>query len=446
MYPNQCKITQLKKEYRLILMKKTILQCIIMLICICATYGQVTIGSLIEPREGVLLDLKENSSIQNNSNKGLMLPRVNIVNLQPTSNTGSYGLSASIGSPQTESWDLAAHIGLTVYNLNPCPVGKSLIYDEVGVQIWDGKKWYSVMPHPKIIDATPAETSGADIWGGSVVRHAAKPNPSDPTKYTYLEFYSADFGSAGRWMTTNLVAWAYDSNVTGVTLPELPSKVLEFTPSWAYPETPTDPATLKSNPFLGILYNWYAANANKALINNEGGRPYGTSTLYGSTLTVTRNQGICPNGWHLPSDYEWTELENEITRNTIRYANVVDNIYTNDSDILPQDNIHPALSVEWERGSTQGQAVKAPCIINGTNPGGKSKSIAEGGFNFLLPGAITDLARGNYLGIIGFCWTSSPGHSGGLGWYRSVGDSTLNTIRKTGGRTVYKFSVRCKKD
>ncbi len=51
----------------------------------------------------------------------------------------------------------------------------------------------------------------------------------------------------------------------------------------------------KSNPYYeayGVLYNWSAAMARDS----------------GSTLVPSGIQGVCPDGWHLPSDGEWTLL------------------------------------------------------------------------------------------------------------------------------------------
>ncbi len=42
----------------------------------------------------------------------------------------------------------------------------------------------------------------------------------------------------------------------------------------------------------GVLYNWPAAMAGSA----------------GSATNPSGVQGVCPTGWHLPSDAEWTEL------------------------------------------------------------------------------------------------------------------------------------------
>src|SRR5574344_393885 len=47
----------------------------------------------------------------------------------------------------------------------------------------------------------------------------------------------------------------------------------------------------------GVLYNWPAAMNGAA----------------SSTTNPSGVQGVCPDGWHLPSDAEWTELTNYLT-------------------------------------------------------------------------------------------------------------------------------------
>ncbi|MBF0431153.1 MAG: hypothetical protein HQK83_07750 [Fibrobacteria bacterium] len=46
----------------------------------------------------------------------------------------------------------------------------------------------------------------------------------------------------------------------------------------------------------GVFYNWYAAMENDSSSSSE---PSGV-------------QGVCPTGWHLPSDTEWTVIENAV--------------------------------------------------------------------------------------------------------------------------------------
>lgn len=85
--------------------------------------AQVTVGSGIEPRKGLLLDLKENANAgkESNSNKGLALPRV------------------ALSSPDTLTIDDDAakndYIGTVVYN--------TTTNDKImeGVYCWNGKLW-----------------------------------------------------------------------------------------------------------------------------------------------------------------------------------------------------------------------------------------------------------------------------------------------------------------
>lgn len=68
--------------------------------------SQVTIGSSTKPKNGALLDIKQNDSLGENSNKGLGLPRVSLQAIDQL-------------EPCTVTDDLSksSHIGLTVYNM-----------------------------------------------------------------------------------------------------------------------------------------------------------------------------------------------------------------------------------------------------------------------------------------------------------------------------------------
>lgn len=57
----------------------------------------------------------------------------------------------------------------------------------------------------------------------------------------------------------------------------------------------------------GFLYNWTAVTRDK----------FATSTLNPSGI-----QGICPTGWHVPSDAEWTELTDYLSGNSQYRPNI----------------------------------------------------------------------------------------------------------------------------
>ncbi|PXV58936.1 hypothetical protein CLV62_14011 [Dysgonomonas alginatilytica] len=101
-----------------------------------ALSAQVTIGGALEPSKGALLDLKEFESKDNNVNstKGLMLPRVDIQNINELypmfSNDADYNNSTK---PEFKDALKQSHIGLMVYNTNEC-LGK-------GLMVWNGTMW-----------------------------------------------------------------------------------------------------------------------------------------------------------------------------------------------------------------------------------------------------------------------------------------------------------------
>jgi len=89
------------------------------------------------------------------------------------------------------------------------------------------------------------------------------------------------------WMAKNL---AYLPSVVG---PETGSETTPYYYVNGYNGTNVSLAKAQANyATYGVLYNWAAAMSSSA----------------SSTANPSGVQGICPVGWHLPSDAEWTEL------------------------------------------------------------------------------------------------------------------------------------------
>jgi hypothetical protein len=88
-------------------------------------HSQVTIGSGIPPRDGTLLDLKENGQPHTNpnSNKGLGLPRVKLVD------------SDKFLESETDPDKIEELEGVMVYNIDKD------VLEGAGVYTWNGKKW-----------------------------------------------------------------------------------------------------------------------------------------------------------------------------------------------------------------------------------------------------------------------------------------------------------------
>ena len=111
----------------------------------------------------------------------------------------------------------------------------------------------------------------------------------------------------------------------------------------------------------GGLYTWAEAMAYVNGVNND----YPTGTLPYIPTPPGNIRGICPQGWHLPSDQEWCTMENYIASVLIE---------------PPLDCTIP----DWTRGVNIGAALKEPGTIYWTsvpayNPNNSSGFSARGG-------------------------------------------------------------------
>jgi hypothetical protein len=403
------------------------------------SYAQVTIGAGFEPLGGAILDLKENDSNGDvTATKGMMLPRVNLTNLTD--------ITADItGVTATEN---LKYTGLTVYNVNKCVSTLA----GTGVYVWSGTEWQPLAP-----------------LAPGVQKHAAKPG-------VYEEFYSAEFGTAGRWMTTNLVAWKYDGNKHSTdTDPSNPATGGSGTPRtlegpnanisggnstayWCYPGNisgstdlgMTDPMAYNNNPHIGLLYTWDAATAGKGGADgmgsaiDEGTYEETTEIAAGKQLRI---QGICPAGWHLPSDLEWTELEKYIYEHAEDFSS-----YTQaQREAFPNNGVwDPAWSLnsvqyrptEYPLGG-HGTAMRLGCGDVSDLADGLGNSLVMGGFGALLTGQ-SWVGFDMMYGERGMYWTSSTG-SGAGAWHRYL-IRDWDLVWRGVARREGLEAVRCKKD
>lgn len=320
--------------------------------------AQVTIGSGLAPNSGALLDLKENNSIGNNSTKGLLLPRVDLTDLK-----NLYPMF--IGDPEYPANKSAIdqqHTGLIVYNTNK----KDFLCQ--GIYVWSGDLWTQLAG--KILDILV--------------------DPRDGETYPI-----GNFGNAGTWMLTNLRAKKMPN---GTTIEESLTFADDSNPGKYYNYPNKDNSILQSNPEFGLLYNWYAATNGQK--------------VYGSTITDPNQpqvQGVCPKGWHLPSDYEWSMLAKEIGEHPGTYSSGITpdwaDSYMNDFDLFPSD-IAKYVTAKSVNGVE----------INGLS----SDKCNGGGFNSINVGVIvggdsygyaptTDIntVSAPYTTLTGY-WTSTP--------------------------------------
>lgn len=117
------------RNIKLMKLHFTKLICVIFLFICSQTKAQVTVGSNTPPRKGSLLDLKQNDNLNENSSKGLLLPRVALEDITK--------MKPCIQSDSPQSEDKLLHTGLLVYNVTDsisvglCP----------GVYTWTGERW-----------------------------------------------------------------------------------------------------------------------------------------------------------------------------------------------------------------------------------------------------------------------------------------------------------------
>lgn len=273
----------------------------------------------------------------------------------------------------------------------------------------------------------------------------AKDTPHPTTGVAWHEdqngniFFSADFGAdasslngRNRWMITNLAATSYASGVTHAAGRSLngplgnPSSDFNVA-YWAYPSdvNPTNATAYNARKRLGLLYTWDAATAGKGGVSGQD------NNVDEGGVNLPKTQGICPNGWHLPNDYEWTMLENEIQTNTSKYS------YT--PDIGGVVTLPGSQTVE-----NIGIPMKDCCEPSANEIfDGSSNLISKGGFNVMLAGYSIGGFSSSYS-YYGTMLTSSSKDSN-LVYTRGVNSSGFETLRGITYRYALN-SVRCKKD
>ena len=175
-------------------------------------------------------------------------------------------------------------------------------------------------------------------------------------------------------------------------------------------------------------YCWYNDNvANKATY----GALYAWAAAMNGVASTTANpsgiQGVCPTGWHLPSDAEWTELENYLADNGYNYDGTTGGGRTKIAKSL-------ASTSGWTSSSTTG------AVGNTDYPSYRNKS----GFT-ALPGGYRDgIGAFSTVGGGGHWWSATEGMPSDA-WYRYMLYGNSNLDRYDSPKAVG-FSVRCIKD
>lgn len=197
------------------------------------------------------------------------------------------------------------------------------------------------------------------------------------------------------WMVENLKTTKYND---GNTIPNVPDAT-----AWSSLSTPgicTYDNTTNSNTIntYGRLYNWYAVNTGK----------------------------LSPTGWHVPTDAEWTTLENYLIANGYNY----DGSTTNNKEAKAL-----ASNTGWASSATAGAV--------GNSDYAAIRNVT--GFT-ALPGGVRDANQKIFgsIGNYGIWWSSSESNTLSA-WDRGV-DYSLSSVGRVNVLKGYGFSVRCLKD
>jgi uncharacterized protein (TIGR02145 family) len=146
----------------------------------------------------------------------------------------------------------------------------------------------------------------------------------------------------------------------------------------------------------GFLYNWYAVKGI-------------------ATAGITTYKNICPSGWHVPTDAEWTTLTT--------YLNTV----------------APTGSVGGKMKST-GDNTAGTGLWNSPNTGADNSS----GFS-ALPGGFRNFDGSFYeVRVTAFFWSATE--SGSNAWYRNLNDGNGDVDRNDLYIKSLGASVRCLRD
>jgi uncharacterized protein (TIGR02145 family) len=167
---------------------------------------------------------------------------------------------------------------------------------------------------------------------------------------------------------------------------------------YVYGYNGTDVATAKATDnysTYGVLYNWTAA------------------------------QSACPSGWHLPSDAEWTQLEEYLIANGYNY----DGTTTGNQIAKSMANYSG-----WNTSSTVG------AVGNTDYPEYRNKS----GFTALPGGYRSTGGPFSNIGKYGYWWISTQLNTTDA-WLRYLYYSSSRVFRGVNGKDAG-FSVRCVRD
>jgi len=156
-------------------------------------------------------------------------------------------------------------------------------------------------------------------------------------------------------------------------------------------------------PFASVPIMWYAATSPVYCWYNSDSLGYGA--LYNWQAVSSKN--VCPAGWHVPSDAEWSVLVTHLGGESVAGA-----------------KLKESGTAHWS-------------VPN-------SGATNESGFSALPGGYRNSVSTFNSIKQRGYWWSSTEASSTEA-YYRAMGYNYSNTDRTSAGK-LSGFSVRCVKD
>ena len=326
-------------------------------------FSQITIGSNLKANSGALLDLKQN---QSTSTKGLLLPRVSLKNLT----------ELTMGSNEIEDTDSEwlKETGLMLYNINVVELKDNRLCP--GVHIWSGDAWLPLKPYDDIQERTlevslirnyeylvsdPDDPQfDASLWpadkrqdakdGKFMLGHTATNNTESlvdvrgdeentyfvsrfyvgyKTEYTTYEVqksYKCDSSADPVWVVDHQYKQMNKIFDDGVwtTQNMRTTKFVDGTNiKLGSANPPTDDIPYYAEPLRAANLSTYGRFYNWAAVINMGtgvGQAPDSNAEQGGNNHDVKVQGICPNGWHVPSIQELTDMYNGVSLNAPSFS------------------------------------------------------------------------------------------------------------------------------
>ena len=236
------------------------------------------------------------------------------------------------------------------------------------------------------------------VIGGAVVDEKSCPGTPTVTDHEGNVYATVQIGNQC-WMRENLRTKHY---ADGVAIPAGGSNTSYTEPYYYDYSSHSLPLATR-----GYLYNWPAAMHSAS---SSSANPSGV-------------QGICPTGWHLPSDAEWTQLTNYVGSQSE---------YTCGGS---SSNIAKALASEtgWNSSTNTCAVGNDPTSNNATGFSAVPAGYCNGS---------SFINAGNYA----YFWSSTQDESNSsYAWYRNLYYASAYVTRGSSSKS-YGFSVRCLRD